>query len=54
MTCLKILVVDDDPVTRTLLTKRLIHEGYTIDTAEDGRVAVEKLARQFTMWYSPT
>ncbi|WP_319404653.1 response regulator [uncultured Desulfosarcina sp.] len=47
MTFLKILVVDDDPVTRTLLTKRLIHEGYTIDTAEDGRVAIEKLARQF-------
>jgi two-component system, OmpR family, response regulator len=47
MTCLKILVVDDDPVTRTLLTKRLIHEGYTIDTAENGRVAVEKLTRQF-------
>ncbi len=46
MTLLKILVVDDDPVTRTLLAKRLIREAYTVDTAEDGRVALEKLARQ--------
>ena len=47
MTFLKILVVDDDPVTRTLLTKRLINEGYTVENAEDGRVAIEKLTRQF-------
>ena len=47
MTCLKILVVDDDPVTRTLLTKRLSREGHTVDAAEDGRIAIEKLARQF-------
>ena len=46
MTRLKILVVDDDPVTRTLLAKRLIREAYTVDTAEDGPVALEKLARQ--------
>ena len=47
MTCLKILVVDDDPVTRTLLTKRLIREGHTVDSAENGRVAIEKLSREF-------
>jgi DNA-binding NtrC family response regulator len=47
MTNLKILVVDDDPVTRTLLTKRLIHEEYGVDTAEDGLVAIEKIGRQF-------
>lgn len=47
MTSLKILVVDDDPVTRTLLTKRLIHEEYTVETAENGLVAIEKLAQQF-------
>jgi len=47
MTNLKVLVVDDDPVTRTLLTKRLIREGYAVDTAEDGRVAIEKLRRQY-------
>jgi two-component system OmpR family response regulator len=47
MTCLKILVVDDDPVTRTLLTKRLTREGHTVESAEDGRVAIEKLNQQF-------
>jgi len=47
MTNLKILVVDDDPVTRTLLTKRLTREAYIVDTAEDGLVAVEKISRQF-------
>ena len=45
MTCLNILVVDDDPVTRTLLTKRLAREGHTVDVAENGRVAIEKLVR---------
>jgi two-component system OmpR family response regulator len=47
MTSLKILVVEDDPVTRTLLTKRLIKAAYTVEIAEDGLVAIEKLARQF-------
>ena len=47
MTNLAILVVDDDPVTRTLLTKRLISEEHTVDTAEDGVVAIEKIAQHF-------
>jgi DNA-binding NtrC family response regulator len=47
MTSLKILVVDDDPVTRTLLGKRLIHEEYAVETAENGMVAIEKMAQQF-------
>ena len=47
MTSLKILVVDDDPVTRTLLSKRLIHEEYVVETAENGMVAIEKMAQQF-------
>lgn len=47
MTNLQILVVDDDPVTRTLLTKRLIAEEHRVDVAENGVVAVEKIARQF-------
>lgn len=47
MTSLRILVVDDDPVTRTLLTKRLIREEYTVDPAENGLVAIERLTRQF-------
>ena len=47
MTNLAILVVDDDPVTRTLLTKRLIREEHAVDTAEDGVEAIEKIARQY-------
>jgi DNA-binding NtrC family response regulator len=47
MNNLKILVVDDDPVTRTLLTKRLIRDDYTVETAEDGVVATEKIGRHF-------
>lgn len=44
---LKILVVDDDPVTRTLLTKRLLREEYIVETAENGLVAIDKIAGQF-------
>jgi len=47
MTSLKILVVDDDPVTRTLIAKRLIREEYAVETAENGMVAIEKMVRQF-------
>ena len=47
MTSLRILVVDDDPVTRTLLTKRLASDEYMVDTAEDGVVAIEKIAGQY-------
>lgn len=47
MSNLKILVVDDDPVTRTLLTKRLLREEYIVETAENGPVAIEKIAGQF-------
>ena len=47
MTSLKILVVDDDPVTRALLTKRLSREAYTVDIAENGQAAVDKIAGQY-------
>jgi two-component system OmpR family response regulator len=47
MTSLKILVVDDDPVTRNLLTKRLLADAYEVETAEDGVIAVEKISGQF-------
>ena len=47
MQALKILVVDDDPVTRALLTKRLTKSDYDVDTAETGVVAVEKIGQQF-------
>jgi DNA-binding NtrC family response regulator len=44
MQALKILVVDDDPVTRTLLAKRLAKEEYQVDTAESGVDAVRNIA----------
>ncbi|MGD8700902.1 MAG: response regulator [Desulfosarcina sp.] len=47
MTSLKILVVDDDPVTLTLLTKRLIRGDFAVETAQNGMLAIEKIARQF-------
>lgn len=47
MNSLKILVVDDDPVTRTLLTKRLIRDEYSVETAENGVIALEKIASDF-------
>jgi DNA-binding NtrC family response regulator len=47
MSNLAILVVDDDPVTRALLTKRLIAAEHTVDTAEDGTIAIEKIGSQF-------
>ncbi|MBD0330961.1 MAG: response regulator [Thermoleophilia bacterium] len=38
-----ILVVDDDPVNRALLTRLLEQDGYRVDTAPDGRRALEML-----------
>jgi adenylate cyclase len=38
-----ILVVDDDPVSRTMLTRLLEQDPYRVDTAADGRQALEKL-----------
>ena len=46
MQSLKILVVDDDPVTRNLIIKRLAKAEYQADTAESGVEAVRILARQ--------
>ena len=39
----KILIVDDDEDSRTLLAHLLKREGYTVATAVDGQDAVEKL-----------
>ena len=39
----KILVVDDDEDSRTLLAHLLKREGYEVATAIDGQDAVEKL-----------
>jgi len=37
------LVVDDDLLNRTLLATSLEEEGYTVETAEDGKVALDLL-----------
>jgi len=42
---LKILAVDDDPFTLRMLEKKLIKEGYDIETAPDGVEAVELISR---------
>ena len=39
----RILVVDDNAGNREMLSRRLEREGYSVDTAEDGRKALEKL-----------
>jgi DNA-binding NtrC family response regulator len=47
MQVLKILVVDDDPVTRSLLTTRLSKADYHVDTADDGVEAVRMIAHRY-------
>ena len=39
----KILIVDENETNRTLLAHQLTNEGYSIDTAEYGKKALEKL-----------
>jgi two-component system chemotaxis response regulator CheY len=40
----RVLVVDDDPTTRRLLTHTLKRNGYEVTAAEDGHQALEVLA----------
>ena len=47
MQSLKILVVDDDPVTRKLLTKRLVKADYEVETAANGMEAVRMITAQY-------
>lgn len=47
MQTLKILVVDDDPVTRRLLTIRLTKAEYDIDVAEDGVEALRMINEKY-------
>ena len=47
MQSLKILVVDDDAVTRTLLEKRLTKADFEVETAENGVEAVNNIARNY-------
>ena len=44
---LPILVVDDDPVSRTLLEKILIRAGYKVTSVENGREALQTLKEKF-------
>ncbi|MFZ9596556.1 MAG: sigma-54-dependent transcriptional regulator [Bdellovibrionia bacterium] len=44
---LKVLVVDDDDVTRRLLQEVLLKEGYEVTLAENGEVAIEVLKQQY-------
>lgn len=39
----QVLIVDDDPNQRQLLTWEFSDEGYVVDTATDGREALQKL-----------
>jgi len=39
----KILVIDDDDVIRLACDMTLRHEGYTVETAENGRIGIEKV-----------
>lgn len=39
----KILVVDDDPAIRTSLRRALALEGYTVETAADGNIALSAI-----------
>ena len=39
----KILVVDDEPSNRNILSQELTHEGYSVVAAGDGREALEKI-----------
>ena len=39
----KILVVDDDPNIREVLSVLLSSEGYEVEEAENGKIAIEKV-----------
>ena len=41
----RILVVDDEPAARTLVTKALVADGYAVVAAEDGMQALDALAK---------
>ena len=47
MQTLKILVVDDDQVTRSLLKKRLTKLDYEIETADSGVEAIRMISHQY-------
>ena len=42
----KVLIVEDDADTRAMLTRSLTKEGYSVRHAENGRVALERMAEE--------
>lgn len=42
----KILVIDDNPLDRAVLSVNLTEEGYTVGTADNGRVGLQMLREQ--------
>lgn len=42
----KILVVDDDPVIRSLVTEYLTNFGHTIQSADSGALALDRLSHE--------
>jgi adenylate cyclase len=40
-----VLLVEDDPATRSVLRRSLEKDGWTVDEAENGRVGLERVAR---------
>lgn len=42
----RVLVVDDDPLNRQFVSRRLAHEGYTASMAEGGVAALEMMKHQ--------
>lgn len=47
MADLKILVVDDDPVTLLLIKKKIINADYEVETATNGEEAVDLIAESY-------
>jgi DNA-binding response OmpR family regulator len=43
--CRRALIVEDDPAIRKLVGKLLLRSGIEIDTAHDGRQAIEKIRK---------
>ncbi len=46
MTRLRILAVDDDPVTLAIFSKRLKEPDYLLDTETDGNLAIERMKQR--------
>lgn len=45
-TAAHVLVVDDEPHLRSVLRRILEHEGYRVDTAADGRTALDLVEKE--------